>query len=157
LRAGNHRRLRPFAPDFQLFDRGCPKGVSRGQHDLAAFRGKICRQFADRRSLAGAVDADNQNDERLLRCIDDQRFCDRRQHFFDLGGDHRLDLIGRNRLVVAAVTDSLGNARRDLGPEIGPEQHILDVLEHGAVEFALGHEVGDRRAKRTRRALQSAG
>jgi hypothetical protein len=43
------------------------------------------------------------------------------------------------------------------GAEIGAQQHILDIVEHGAVELALGDEVCDRRPERTGGSLQSAG
>ena len=45
---------------------------------------------------------------------------------------------------------------RDVGAEIGAQQHILDIVEHGAVELALGDEIGNGRAERTRGPLQAA-
>ena len=86
-----------------------------------------------------------------------QRLCHRRQHLFDFGRNHGLHLIGRNRLVVAPRADGIRDARRDFGAEIGAQQHILDIVEHGAVELALGDEVGDRGPERTRGSLQAAG
>ena len=70
------------------------------------FRGEL----ADGGGLAGAVDADHEDDERLLRRVDLKRLCHRRQHLFDFGRDHGFDLIGRDRLVVAPGADGIGNA-----------------------------------------------
>ena len=87
----------------------------------------------------------------------DERLGDRRQHLLDFGRDHRLHLVGGDRLVVAALADRSGDPRRDLGAEIGAQQHVLDVLDHGAVELALGDEIGHGGAERTRGALQPVG
>ena len=77
--------------------------------------------------------------------VNGKRHCDRRQHLFDFGRDHALHVIGRDRLVVTANADGGRDARGHFGAEIGAQQHILDVLEHGAVELALGDEIGNGR------------
>ena len=107
----------------------------------------FARELADGGGLAGAVDADHEDDERLLRRVDLERLRHRRQHLLDLGRDHRFDVIGRDRLVVAAGADGVRDAHRDFGAEIGAQQHILDIVEHGAVELALGDEVGNGRSR----------
>ncbi len=155
--ARDHRRAGAFTPDLQLLDRSRTKGIAGGQHHLAAFVGELGGELADGGGLAGAVDPDHENDERLLRAIDLERLRHRRQHLLDLGGDDGLDLVGRNRLVVAAVADGGRNPRRHLGAEIGTQQHVLDVLDHGAVELALGDQIGHGAAERTRCPLQAAG
>ena len=157
LRARDDRRFGALAPDLQLLDGGGAKGIAGRQHHLAAFGGKFCRELADGGGLAGAVDADHENDERLLRLVDDERLCHRSKHLLDFGRDHRFDVVGRDRLVVAAVAHRRRNARRHFGSQIGAQQHVLDVLEHGAVELALGDEIGHRRPERARGALQAAG
>ena len=157
LRARDHRRSGALAPDLQLLDGSGAKGVAGRQHHLAALGGQLGGQFSDRGGLAGAVDADHQDDERLLCRVDDQRLCHRRQDFFHFGRDHGLHIVGRNGLVVAAVADRGRNPRRHLGAEIGAQQHVLDILEHGPVELAFGDEIGDRGSERTRGTLQSAG
>ena len=86
-----------------------------------------------------------------------KRFCDRRQHLLHFGRDNGFHVVGRNRLVVAAVADRRRYPRRHFGAEIGAQQHVLDILEHGAVELAFCHQVGDRRPQRTRGALEAAG
>jgi len=89
LRSRNDRRLRALAPDLQLLDGGGAKSVTRRQHQCATFGGQFCRKLADGGGLAGAIDADHQNDERLLRRVDLQRFCHRRQQPFRLRSRRR--------------------------------------------------------------------
>jgi len=55
------------------------------------------------------------------------------------------------------VDDGVRDPHCDLGAEVGAQQHVLDVVEHGAVELALGDEVGDRGPERGRGALQPVG
>ena len=75
--------------------------------------------------------------------VDLQRLRHRRQHLLDFGRDHGLHFVGRDRLVVAAGADRIRDPHRDRGAEIGAQQHILDIVEHGAVELALGDEIGN--------------
>ena len=74
---------------------------------------------------------------------------DRREDLLHLGRDHRLHLVGRDRLVVAAFADRGRDPRRDIDAEIGADQHLLDLVEHLRVELALDHEIGDRRRRST--------
>src|SRR5665213_3030084 len=124
---------------------------------LAALGGELCRELADGGGLAGTVDADHENHERLLRRVDQQGLCHRRKHLLDFGRDHAFDVVRRDRLVVTADADGGCDPRRHLGAEIGAQQHVLDVVEHRAVELALGDEIGDRGTERTRGPLQPAG
>jgi hypothetical protein len=75
---------------------------------------------------------------------DHQRLGDRQEDLLDFLGQHPLNLLGRDRLVKTPFPDG----RRDLGrkrePEIGPDQHFLDLLQHGGIELALGGEIGNR-------------
>ena len=79
------RRAGALAPDLQLLDRRGAERVARRQPDLESGLAQLGRQLADGRGLAGAVDADHQNDMRLVREIEFQRLGDRRQHLLDLG------------------------------------------------------------------------
>ncbi|MGY3107184.1 hypothetical protein ACVWW7_003811 [Bradyrhizobium sp. LM6.9] len=115
------------------------------------------REFSDGGGLAGAVDADHEDDEGLLAGVDLERLRHRRQHLLDLDRDDVLDFVRRDRLVVAPRADGLRNPHRDRGAEVGAQQHVLDVVEHGAVELALSDEVGDRGPERGRGALQPVG
>ena len=54
-----------LAPDFELIDGGGAERVAGRQHDLAALGAEFRGELADGRGLAGAVDAGDQDDERL--------------------------------------------------------------------------------------------
>ena len=67
-------------------------------------RGELGGQLADGRGLAGAVDADDEDDMRLVREVELQRHGDRRQHLLDLGGHDGAHLGVGDVLAVAART-----------------------------------------------------
>ena len=69
-RLRDHRHAVALAPDLQLLDRGGAERVARREHDLAALVGEAARELADRRGLAGAVDADDEDHERARRRVD---------------------------------------------------------------------------------------
>src|SRR5262245_61083526 len=50
----------PFAPDFELIDRGGAERVGGREHDLEALALELVRELGRGRGLAGAVDADNE-------------------------------------------------------------------------------------------------
>src|SRR6202047_59053 len=52
---------------------------------VGGFAEKFRRERADGGGLAGAVDADHQNDKRLFRLIDDKRLRHGAENLFDLG------------------------------------------------------------------------
>ena len=58
-------------------------------------------------------------------------------------------------LLVAALADRLADARRGRDAEIGLDQHVLEIVERGGVELALGEDVGDAAADRRRRAREA--
>ena len=66
------------------------------------------------------------------------------KRLLDLRGDHRLDLVGRDRGVVAAFAERVRDPVRGADAEIGADQRIVDLLERRLVELALGDEIGDR-------------
>ena len=62
--------------------------------------------------------------------------------------------------VSVRIAEAVGKGRYDKAisaDEVKAQQHILDIVEHGAIELALGDEIGHGRAERTRGSLQSAG
>ena len=64
-------------------------------------------ELADGRGFAGAVDADHQDHERLLRAVDGERLGHRRQRLFDLAGQDGFNFFRRDLLVVAPLADRL--------------------------------------------------
>ena len=59
-----------------------------------------------------------------------------------------------DRLVVAASADRFADAARRRDTEIGLDQHILELVEHGGIELALGEDIGDALAETVRRARE---
>ena len=82
-----------------------------------------------------------EDDERLFCRVDRKRLRDARQHLLDLSRRNALDLVRRNRRLVAAFAQSCGDAAGRFKAEIGADQHILDVGERRRIELALGNEI----------------
>ena len=55
------RGAHPVGPHLELFQRGRPKGVGRGNQHFAAFPGMVGGEFADRGRFSGPIDTNNQN------------------------------------------------------------------------------------------------
>ena len=145
--ARDHRRAAAPTPDVELVDGGRAEGIAGGEHHRAALGAELGGELADSRSLARAVDADDERDERLS-CADQERLDHRGEDLLDFGGDDRFHLIGRDRFVVTSLAHRGGDPRRAFDAEIGADQHLLDLVEHRLVEPALGDEIGHGAADR---------
>ena len=86
---------------------------------VRALGAELGGELADGGGLAGAVDADDEDDMRLQRRVDDERPGDRREHLLDLVGEHGLDLVVADLLVVAAGAERIGDRRGGVEAEIG--------------------------------------
>src|SRR5690606_32452978 len=73
----DHADARALAPFARLLGGGSTTRVAGGEEHRAAFRAEPMAELADRRRLAGAVDADDEDYERLLRRIDREGDLDR--------------------------------------------------------------------------------
>ena len=110
-------------PDLQLLDRGGAEGVGGADQRRAAFALQQVGQLADRRRLAGAVDADNQRHLRM------RRDRDRRVH----GGEHAPDFLFDQIAQAGAVArprldrgdDAIG--RRDA--DVGRDQQLFERVD----------------------------
>ena len=82
---------------------------------------------------------------------DGERLGDRRQHLLDLGGEHRLHLVRRDGLAIAALADGGGDPRRDVDAEIGADQRLLDLVEHlrSSGRLTTRSEIGAADRRRT--------
>ncbi len=153
-RAGFDGGAGPLAPDLELIDGRGTECIARHQHDAFSLGAEFGGELADGGGLAGAVDAGHQNDERPCRHF--QRLGDGDQHFLDLASEHGFDLVGRDRLVEAALAQRRRHAAREPGAKIGADQFVLKLLDRRGIELALRYQVGDGAAERRRRALEPA-
>jgi truncated hemoglobin YjbI len=101
--------LRALRPDLELLLGGGPEGVRGSEEHRAVVLAQLLRQLADRRRLAGAVDADDEDDMRLPRGVERQGLCHGRQDRGDLLGQRRADLA----FVHLALEAPLGERARE--------------------------------------------
>ena len=67
LRGADEVGLRAVGPDLELLLRRSAPGVGGAEEDGAVVLAQLLRQLPDRRRLAGAVDADDEDDARARR------------------------------------------------------------------------------------------
>src|SRR6185312_13575636 len=68
---------------------------------------------------------------------------DRTKRALDLVGEDPLDLVRTDPALVAPVADRLANAGSGGKAEVGLNENVLEIVERGGVELALGEDVGD--------------
>ena len=103
------------------------------EHHALAFGMELRRELADGGGLAGAVDADHEDHERLA-AADRERLRHRRHDLLDLGAP--APAFTSREIVVAALAHHGRDARRDVDAEIGADQRLLDLLDALAASAA---------------------
>ena len=141
---GHDRRAGSLAPDFELLDCRGAECVARRQHDRKPALAELGGKLADRRRLAGAVDADDEDDVRLVRQIEFERPRDGREHLLHLLRHDRAHFRLGHVLAVARGGQRVGDAQRRLHAEVGADQHVLKFFQRRIVELALGEDAGNR-------------
>ena len=125
-----------LSPDFELIDGGGTKSVGGAEQDVFSLRAEDLREFADRRGLARAVDADDQNhfrraidfaDGARIRCVQN-----RQQFFFQQALEflHVFDL-----LAVGLVAQFAENFLRGGIAQVGADERGFEIVERVAVDF----------------------
>ncbi|MNF86383.1 hypothetical protein D3C84_688160 [compost metagenome] len=138
---GDHRDLVALAPDLQLLDRRGTEGVTRREHDFLAFELQLLRQFADGGGLAGAIDANHQNHERLVLRHDLQRLLDRLEHLSQLGLEGFVQGIGIGQLLARNLLgQALDDHRGRLDPHVSGQQAGFEVFEQLVIDDLLAQE-----------------
>ena len=134
-RMGHDLRVRALSPDPQLVDGGGAERVGRRKNDSPSLGTLAGGQLADRRGLAGAVDADDEHDGgRTLGGRDGLpvlRVADGEQPR-EFGAD---GLLGRD---VPALAGALHEIHRQRGPDVPGDQGLLDLVPVRAVGHAEG-------------------
>src|SRR5690606_18262709 len=101
-----------LTPDLELIDSGRAECIAGGHHDRGSRALELLRELADRCRLAGAIDADDENNVRFDGCIQRQRFRDRREYALDLLGEYIANILERDALGIAALRQRRGDAAR---------------------------------------------
>jgi len=127
----------------QLFDGGSTKSIASGEHDIQPARRKLGGKLADRRGLAGAIDADNQDNVRLVRKIEFQRLGHRAKHLLDFRCHDGADFLCADILAVACGAQSTRDADGGFHTQIGLDQHIFEVLQRIFIELAPSEDAAN--------------
>ncbi|MNS37603.1 hypothetical protein D3C72_698250 [compost metagenome] len=138
---GDHRDLVALAPDLQLLYRRRTEGVAGGEHDFLAFQLQFLRQLADGGGLAGTVDADDQNHERLVLRGDFQWLLDGFEHGRQLGLQGFVQGIGVSQFLARnLLRQTLNDHRGGFDTDVGSQQTGLEVLEQFVINNLFAQE-----------------
>jgi hypothetical protein len=129
------RRSSALGPRRQLIDGRGAEGVGGPDDDGPSVALQELRELADRRRLADAVDADDEDDGRALG--EPERRVELREVLFEGLLEHALQVprIGRAvavDLLAQLVDDALG----DVGAEVGRQQRRLEVVPRARRSWA---------------------
>ena len=107
---GDDGHAGPLRPDPELIDRGRAERVGGGEEHAAALGGVARSELADRRRLAGPVDADDEHDRgpALDRRLGRPRSVARNEQRRELGADGGLGSSG-----IAAAAGPLDDFHRE--------------------------------------------
>ncbi len=136
------RHLVALPPGLQLFDRGGAERIAGGQHDRQSLVLESLRQLADRRGLAGTVDADHQDHEGPVLRIDVERLLDGRQDIDERAAQattQRVEVL--QLLACQALLQVLDDARRRVDADVGHDEHRFEIFERVLVDLATRGQV----------------
>ena len=138
-------RPRPLRPDLQLLLRRGPIGVGRGHDDRPAVLSEPRRELADRRRLARAVDADDEDHGGLVGNVEDRSLAE------ELGY-----LLGQRRVQVRELATRLEPPHelgRGADADVAGDERLLELLPVGVVPRVEGgrrRELARERSARLR-------
>ena len=141
--AGKHLAAGPFAPNLQLLYGSSPERITGDEKNTFALVAKLGRQLADRGRLTGSVNADHEDDVRLVSGFDVEFAGNRREDALDLSGKDLANLIRRDALIVAPARDALGDTHSRVDAEISLNEDVLQIIQIRSFELALGEDAGD--------------
>ena len=136
----NDGHARALAPDLELVDGRRAEGVGRGEQDRLALALVVGGELADRRRLARAVDADDEQDRRPL-LGDARRILARRQDLDNLLLQERLEVFRRVDLL---LLDALAHGRhelvRRLDADVRHDERLLELVEQVIVDVGIADD-----------------
>jgi hypothetical protein len=127
---------------LQLFDRGSTKRIACREHDFKSLLFQQSCELADRRGLAGAVDADDENRKGRSSAVDYQRLLSRRQDVEQRTAqraEQRVQIGELLALNLAAqfVENTIGR----LDADVCSDQPRFELVEHRVVDAACRQQV----------------
>ena len=149
--AADEARARALRPHLELLLRRRAERVGGAERDLAAVLAELLRELADRRRLAGAVHADDEDHGRLVRDVEARRLAEERRHL----------LRERRREVgeLAARLEPAHELGRGAHADVGREQRLLEPLPRLVVVRVERRDrdlLGERAAAARERVAQPA-
>ncbi len=135
----DERRVGALRPDLQLLFGGRAKRVCSAQDDRMAVLAQPLGQLADRRRLAGAVDADDEQDARVGVHVERRRFAEQIRDLFRQGGGEVGDVL--------PPFEPLHERGRRGYAHVGTNQSLFETLPRGLVARieCCGGELGGQR------------
>ena len=122
----DNRYAGALAPYIELLDGGGAEGVSRTDHHVLAAGGHGARNLADRRGLAGAVNAHKQH---AARRIGERIALDGHKVLFKLLSQGTTELRGGLEVLLGSgITQVIGDLNGDLGTHVTHNEGVLKVL-----------------------------
>ena len=129
---------------LQLLDRRGPEGVAGGEQHAIILLEEQVGELGDRRRLAGAVDADDEDHLRPREGVDLEAASATGARIFSSSSATisrtAYSLRPRSNRSPASRTRILAGGRR---AEIGGDQRLLDLVERLLVERGLGEQAGE--------------
>ena len=118
--AADEARARALRPDLELLLRGGAERVGGAERDRAPVLAQLLRELADRRRLAGAVHADDEDHARRVREVERRGLAEQRG-----------DLLGERGVQLGEVLTRLEPSDQLRGrpdPDVGVDQRLLEPL-----------------------------
>ena len=125
--AGDDPAAGALAPDLQLLHPCGAERVAGREHHVVSRVAVLLGELGDRCRFAAAVDADDENYERLAPEIEPQRLHHRLDETNDFLGKRAADLLGRDFLVEAGPAQFLGDLGGDPGTHVARNQQFFEL------------------------------
>ncbi len=144
--AAHQRRADAIGPDLQLLGGRGAEGVARDEQDLFPVGDQLRGELADGRGLAAAVDADDQQHERL-GAVERQRRRIEREDLSAALAQESPDRVGVFQVLARERgADLLEQALAGAHADVGGQQDLFDLVDDARIELlAAGEDLTEAR------------
>ena len=112
-----------LAPHIELLDGGGAEGIGRADHDIFTAGSHGTRDLADRRGLAGTVNADKQH---AARRVGERIALNGNKMLLELLGQGATELRGGLEVLLGrGIAQVIGHLNRDLGTHVTHDESVL--------------------------------